>query len=100
MNVPQNFELGGLTIDVVEDNTLVATSGFIGQAIYQYQQIKLDKSASPTESIEQAFLHELTHWILYMMNEEDLRSNEKFVDLFAHFMYQSLKTSGFKIASA
>jgi hypothetical protein len=31
------------------------------------------------------------------MNENDLRNNEKFVDLFAHFLYQAWMTEGVEV---
>ena len=36
----------------------------------------------------QALMHEITHWILYIMNRFDLCNDEDFVDHFAHLMYQ------------
>jgi hypothetical protein len=91
--VPQSFRLGGLKIDVLLDDTLVNTKKVIGEAHYVDQTIVLDTAAAPRQSVEQAFLHELTHWIFYIMNEDELRGNEKLVDVFAHFLYQALVTA-------
>ena len=65
---------------------------------YNEQEISIDKQHARKEFTEQTMCHEVTHWILYMMNEDALRNNEKFVDLFGHFLYQYLKTAGFKIS--
>jgi len=91
--VPKSFMLGGLKINVQLDDTLVNTKKVIGEARYAEQVVILDSSAAPRQTVEQAFIHELTHWIIYVMNEDELRNNEKLVDLFAHFMYQALVTA-------
>ena len=91
--VPKSFMLGGLKINVQLDDTLVNTKKVIGEARYAEQAVILDSSAAPRQTVEQAFIHELTHWIFYVMNEDELRNNEKLVDLFAHFMYQALSTA-------
>lgn len=90
--IPTSFWLGGLKIDVVYDNTMVKTKQVIGEARYAYQQILLDPSVAPKQTVEQSFFHEMVHWIFYVMGEEELRNNEKLVDLFAHFLYQARMT--------
>ena len=94
MNIPKSFTLGGITITVEEDETL-KKKGAIGEARYSEQKILIAKDIAPVESTEQAFLHELTHYILFFMNEDELRNNEQFVDTFAHFLYQALKTGNY-----
>ena len=92
MKIPKSFDLAGLTITVVEDNTMVANKHVIGEARYASQQILIDKEAASEDLTHQSFLHEVTHWILYVMGKEDLRNNEEFVDLFAQFWYQYEKS--------
>lgn len=91
--VPKSFWLGGLKINVQLDDTFVEQHNCIGQAGYHRQEIRLDPAAAPMQTTEQAYLHELVHWIFYMMNEHELRNNERLVDLFAHFLYQALITA-------
>jgi rubrerythrin len=91
--IPSSFWLGGLKIDVEYDNTLARNKNFIGEARYSEQRVVLDPSVSPIQTLEQSFLHELVHWIFYLMNEDELRNNEKIVDLFSHFLYQALVTA-------
>lgn len=98
--IPTSFWLGGLKIDVVYDNTMVKTKQVIGEARYVNQQIRLDPSVAPMQTLEQSFIHELVHWIFYVMGEEELRNNEKLVDLFAHFIYQARVTEQRRTASA
>lgn len=88
MQIPDQFQLGGITVTVVTNNTLAEERKCIGEARYSKQEIMIDKTAAPAQLTQQSFLHEVTHWILYMMNEEELRNNEKFVDNFAHYWYQ------------
>ena len=93
MQIPDEFKLAGFTITVVDKENLVEERGIIGEAVYSKQLIYLDKNAVPVnETVEQAYLHELVHWILYVMNEDQLKDNEKFVDIFAHLLYQAISS--------
>ncbi len=90
--IPDSFWLGGLQIDVSYDENLYKNRKIVGEARYPSQSIFLDSVVLNKQSTEQSFYHELTHWILYMMNEDDLRNNEKFVDVFATFLHQARVT--------
>jgi len=92
--IPNSFMLGGLKIDVEIDETL-KEKNMIGQANYVAQMIKIDPTISTLQFVEQSFVHELVHWIFYMIDEDELRQNEKLVDLFAHFLYQALTSAEF-----
>jgi hypothetical protein len=91
--VPKSFWLGGLKVDVRLDPTFVEQHNCLGQAIYAQQVIIIDPGAAPLQTTEQAFLHELVHWIFFVMGEHDLRNDERIVDCFAHFLYQALTTA-------
>lgn len=93
MNIPERFKLAGLTVEIKNDESLVKDKGYIGEARYHEQSILLDKQAAPCDSVEQAYHHELVHWILYVMNKDELRNNEEFVDVFGHLLYQAIKTA-------
>ena len=90
--IPSLFWLGGLKIDVVFDKNLYKTKKLVGEAQYPLQKIILDPTITNKQFTEQSFYHEMVHWILFMMSEDELRCNEKFVDLFAHFLYQARVT--------
>jgi hypothetical protein len=90
--IPSSFWLGGLKINVEFDDSLVRTKQCIGEARYSKQMITLDPSVAPLQMLEQSYCHELVHWIFYVMGEEELRNNERIVDLFAHFLYQARMT--------
>ena len=49
-------------------------------------------SGYPPDVLEQAFWHEATHAILYVMNH-DLYTNEQFVDTFAGLVHQIIRSS-------
>ncbi len=90
--IPKSFWLGGLQIDVSYDENLYKNRKVVGEARYPSQSIILDSVVFNKQLTEQNYFHELTHWILYMMNEDDLRNNEKFVDVFATFLHQARVT--------
>jgi hypothetical protein len=89
--IPRHIELGGIVITVELDPTLHQSKGMIGEARYAEQKIVIDPSVAPLDTTAEAYLHELCHYILFIMNENELRNNEKYVDIFAHFLYQALK---------
>lgn len=91
--IPNQFNLAGLTVTVEFDSTLCQTKNMLGEARYTDQKIVLDPTAAAPETITASFYHELVHWCLYIMNEEELRNSERFVDLMAHLLYQANKTS-------
>lgn len=95
--IPQSFWLGGLKVNVKIDETL-KHDRMIGRADYTSQEIRIDPSVASLQFVEQSYLHELVHWIFFMMNEHELRDNERVVDLFAHFLYQALTTSDYQTA--
>lgn len=69
----------------------------MAESRYNEQEISIDQQHARKEFTGQAMCHEVVHWIYFMMNEDELRSNEKHVDLFGHFLYQYMKAAGFKI---
>lgn len=96
MRIPKSITVAGIKIDVVFDNTLIDKQGTIGKCIYAEQKIILDPSKTPEETLEQAFIHEVVHWIFFIMGETELQNNEKIVDLFAHFAYQVMDTAKYE----
>jgi hypothetical protein len=96
VNIPKSFNICAIPINV-KDVPLIPNRSIIGQAQYTAQKIELDMKNAPLESTEQAFWHEAVHVILYTMNETELRMNEKFVDTFAHLLYQVVKSGKFNV---
>jgi hypothetical protein len=96
MKIPKRFKLAGQTIQVIIDKELQHREDLWGLTVYRENKILLDEAiARPQTGQEQTFLHELVHWILYAM-ESDLRTDEKFVNLFSNFLHQALTTMEYK----
>ncbi len=95
MLIPKQLELAGITVTVQPDHEFIKNKKCIGEAQYTSQRIIIDPSSTPQNTFEQAYFHELTHWIFYIMNEDEIRNNEKLIDSFAHILYQAIKTSGY-----
>ncbi len=92
MTIPRQIELAGIVITVEFDPTLLQKKGMIGEARYAEQKIFIDPTVAGRDTTEEAYFHELVHFILFIMNEDGLRNNEKYVDIFAHFLYQAVKS--------
>ena len=93
MNIPKSFMLAGQNITVVLIPDLYEKRNIVGEALYFQQKIILDTGSCSQEQVEQNFLHELMHWIFFVMNEDKLRNDEKIVDVIAHFLHQMHKTT-------
>lgn len=100
IRIPKQFELGGRTIYVKYEKNLVDKTDFIGTAEYRKNCIVIQKNGDnfnrPVDTVEEVFFHELTHWILEMMEERDLSKSEKFVNTFAILLHQAFKTMEYK----
>lgn len=92
--IKKSFELAGITITTELDRGLFTERRIGGEAQYLNQKIVIDPTAHPLDSVTQTYYHEKVHYILFIMNRHDLRTDEAFVDLFAHLLHQSDKTAG------
>ena len=92
MKIPTELTLMGIPIKIEIDNTFVKRYGRIASIDYIKQIITIDTS-HPKETVEQALIHEICHMIMYIMGEEELQKNEKFIDILAHLIYQALATA-------
>jgi hypothetical protein len=90
--IPRQIELCGIVVTVELDPTLHQRKGMIGEARYAEQKIIIDPTVAETDTTEEALYHELCHWVLFIMNEDELRNNERWVDSFAHILYQAIKS--------
>ena len=100
MRIPKRFRLYGHVIEVVDEPLLDSRHGNIGEARYTRNEIALQPEcvsfSRPDTYREQVFCHELVHWILHEMFENELRSNEKFVDNFASLLHQAFTSMEFE----
>jgi hypothetical protein len=91
MRIPKKIHLAGMTIDVILTDKLYSAKRVIAEAIYPEQKIMLDTTMLSYEGMCQSYCHELLHFIFYILNEDQLRQNEKLVDTTAHLLHQALK---------
>jgi hypothetical protein len=90
----------GQTINVEFCDHIAHEESAYGFACYNRNLIQIQRSVNGVrrtqEQIEQTFLHELVHFILYYANtgqyDERLSSNEALVDLAASLLHQALTT--------
>lgn len=94
--IPAKFTVGGQEINVKTVNKL--RGGVLGECCIADGRIDLaltfdegDISVSPT-SMQNTFLHELVHCILDTMGEKELSGNEKFVNTFAGFLTEAMRS--------
>lgn len=92
--IPKQFSLLGHTIKVCQEDHPGLFEKRYGFAHFQTNTIALEKFSRQTDKTisEQVFFHELVHFILYYMGEEELNNNEKFVDMFGQLLYQAMTT--------
>lgn len=95
VKIPKQFELAGQQIKV-KVSPCIETDGAVGLSKFNQNEIRvrtrLDGEDISEDVKVQTFWHEAAHFILYVMNEHDLNSNEKFVDNLGHMLYQLDKT--------
>lgn len=97
--VPNSFNLLGHTVTVVFDDEKLDDKSALGYCSPTLNTITLTNKNGfrdlPQDVIEHTYWHEVVHFILKTMAEEELYTNEKFVDLFAGMLHQVLKTSNY-----
>lgn len=96
MQIPRRFKLQGHTINVLFDNQLLHKDDNRGAAVYRRAEIHLQPISQdnpiPQSYIEEAFLHELTHFIFHAAGYEEDRVDEAKVWRFSHLLHQALTT--------
>lgn len=89
MNIPKSIQLMGKTIKVKENAKSVRNRNNFGEADLNNLTIKISGKYSRVQ-VEHTFFHELVHQILWVMQEEELNANEKFVDMLGGLLHQAL----------
>ena len=96
MLIPRSFWLYGQHITVEWTDHLVEDADSVGEALYRKNLIRLQRNNAgverPQTQMESTFCHELVHFILCLMDEDDLRKNEKFVEYFSRLLHQALNS--------
>jgi len=98
--IPKSFRLFGTTVNVVFNNERMNDRQNYGLSDYAKTEITLSTTQGIDELSEDrildTFYHERTHSILDMMNERELSSNEKFVDVFSKLLRQADESAVFE----
>lgn len=93
--VPIRFKLMGYTIEVEIKELLSENHDAVGASLFRRNKIEIqdtDMLDRPKCKAEKTFIHEVLHWVLYVMGEDELKDNERFVDIMAGLLHQVLTT--------
>ena len=96
MKIPKSFKLFGTIINVSFDNKNMNDRELYGESRFSESKIILSETHGVNKLSEDllidTFYHEKVHMILNFMQEDKLSSNEKFVDIFAKLLRQSIES--------
>jgi hypothetical protein len=97
LEIPKRFKLYGHTIEVEWDSMLAHREDARGLAVYREGKILLQPSTGsnpmPQSHIEQAFCHELTHFLFSMAGYEEDRANEEKIERVSNLLHQAFTTA-------
>lgn len=95
--IPSSFYLFGQKIAVEWVDALIDGEDCTGLSVYRRNVIQLQKSNSgiirSASQLESTFLHELVHYIFFMLGKDDLRKDEVLVDTIAKLLHQAMTTA-------
>jgi len=93
LKLPTAFTLHGQRITVTQVDHIGSENGTLGEARLAKNEIAIQTNANGftrlSTQIEQTFLHELVHFILHHMGQDELCGEEQFVDGFSHLLHQA-----------
>lgn len=95
MKIPEEFDIGPFTVKVNFKDNMWDKDKKVGVADIGHQRIDLQPpmpGALNRKCCEQAFLHELTHMLLFYAGQRELYVDEVLVDVMANLLYQFLNT--------
>jgi predicted SprT family Zn-dependent metalloprotease len=97
VKIPESFKQFAQEVTVKYKKDLSNKHGSWGKCYYDRNEIELQDNkydeGLPDIKLEETFYHELVHIILYFAGEQELRNNEKFVDVFSGLLHQALTTA-------
>ena len=90
--IPKKLILGGnnITIEIVSSCKDCGNTAY-GLALFKENKIQIVK-ADNKDFMNNIFFHELTHFILNLIGEDDLSNNEKLVTQIGLLIHQAIKT--------
>lgn len=97
IKIPAQISLGGSMWTVEFDEKLCRDLGIYGRCEPSQTRIVLSKTAEGEpvsyEKLQSVYMHELVHSILHTIDEDELYTNEKFIETFAQTLLQALRTA-------
>ena len=100
--IPSSFKLFGQTIKITRNaKDFIESDSRVAFASYRLNEIQLNPMTfyKTKEQEEQAFFHELIHFIVYYAQDayhhkdgEPMHRNEGFIDYFANLLHQAITT--------
>ena len=99
--IPSSLYLFGQKITVEWVDTLIENDSATGLSIYRKNVIQLQKNNAgvvrPQQQIELTFLHELLHFVFFMLGKDDLRSDEEFIITVSGLLHQAMTTAEYEV---
>ena len=97
ISIPVQISLGGSMWSVGFDNKLCEDLRVYGRCGPSQTRIVLGNTAEgqliSEEKLQSVYMHELVHAILHTIGEDELYTNEKFIDMFSQTLCQALRTA-------
>jgi predicted SprT family Zn-dependent metalloprotease len=92
MKIPNELQLMGLKIKTKIHDHIIIENNTIGEAHFNTHTIYLvsERVGVAKEAIELTYIHELVHFILYMLGKNDLNQNEEFITTFSNLLHQAI----------
>jgi predicted SprT family Zn-dependent metalloprotease len=95
MRIPETFDIGPFKVPVTFKDNMWDKEKKVGTADIGRQRIVLQPpmpGCLNQKCVEQAFLHELVHMLLFYAGQRELYVDEVLVDVLANLLYQVLET--------
>jgi len=101
MRIPKKIKLLNQTIDIKIDNDFCDAKSVLGQANINHNEIVLctrhEGRAVPVDRQAHTLMHELAHFIFFLVGRVDLYTDELLADTFATILHDLLENNNFKL---
>jgi predicted SprT family Zn-dependent metalloprotease len=95
MKIPETFDIGPFKVPVTLKKNMWEKEKKVGTADIGKQRVILQPpmpGCLNQKCVEQAFLHELVHMLLFYAGQRELYVDEVLVDCLANLLYQFMET--------
>jgi len=90
MKIPKNIKIIGRNIKIEYMNEELDRNGNDGLCVFDEGKIHIKNNYKNNDELYITFLHELLHWILYLIKHNDY-NNESFIGAFSEVLYQVIQ---------